>query len=69
MVNFSALAVILNIKTFGGAVILVVALLIAVSVLYRHPTRQCHRCGKRVRLDQRVCRHCGYDFEPVRTTV
>ena len=63
------LAVILNIKTFGGAVILVVALLIAVSVLYRHPTRQCHQCGKRVRLDQRVCKHCGYDFEPVRTTV
>ena len=62
-------AVILNIKTFGGAVILVVALLIAVSVLYRHPTRRCHHCEARVRLDQRVCRHCGYDFEPVRTTV
>jgi predicted amidophosphoribosyltransferase len=63
------LAVLLNIKTFGGAVLVVVALLIAVSVLYRHPTRQCHRCGRRVRLDQRVCRHCGYDFEPVRTSM
>jgi hypothetical protein len=62
------LAVILNIKTFGAAVVLVVALLIAVTLLYRHPTRQCHRCGRRVRLDQRVCKHCGYDFEPVRTT-
>jgi rRNA maturation endonuclease Nob1 len=61
-------AVLLNIKTFGGAVLLVVALLIAVSILYRHPTRQCHHCGRRVRLDQRTCRHCGYDFEPIRTT-
>jgi predicted amidophosphoribosyltransferase len=62
------LAVLLNIWTFGGAVLLVVALLIAVSLLYRHPTRQCHRCGRRVRLDHRICGHCGYDFEPVRTT-
>jgi hypothetical protein len=62
------LAVILNIKTFGAAVILVIALLIAVTLLYRHPTRRCHRCQHRVRLDQRVCRRCGYDFEPVRTT-
>jgi rRNA maturation endonuclease Nob1 len=63
-----SLAVLLNIRTFGGAVIAIVALLIGVTLLYRHPTRQCHRCGRRVRLDQRVCRHCGYDFEPVRTT-
>ncbi len=62
------LAVILNIWTFGGAVLVVVGFLIAVSLMYRHPTRRCHRCGRRVRLDQRVCRHCGYDFEPVRTT-
>jgi rRNA maturation endonuclease Nob1 len=62
------LAVILNIKTFGAAVVLVVGLLIAVSILYRHPARRCHECGRRVRLDQRVCMHCGYDFEPVRTT-
>ena len=62
------LAVVLNIKSFGAAVLTVVGLLIAVSLLYRHPTRRCHRCDRRVRLDQRVCRHCGYDFEPVRTT-
>jgi hypothetical protein len=62
------LGVILNIKTFGAAVVLVVLLLVAVSLLYRHPTRRCHRCGHKVRLDQRVCRHCGYDFEPVRAT-
>jgi hypothetical protein len=61
-------AVLLNIKTFGLAVVSVVALLIAVSVLHRHPTRRCHHCHRRVRLDQRVCRHCGYDFEPVRVT-
>jgi rRNA maturation endonuclease Nob1 len=60
--------VILNIWTFGGAVLIVVGLLIAVSLLYRHPTRRCHRCGRRVRLDHRTCSHCGYDFEPVRTT-
>ena len=59
------LAVILNIWSFGAAVLTVVALLIAVSLFYRHPTRRCHRCGRRVRLDQRVCRHCGYDSEPV----
>jgi hypothetical protein len=58
--------VILNIKSFGGAVLVVVGLLIAVSLLYRHPTRRCHHCDRRVRLDHRVCPHCGYDFEPVR---
>jgi len=56
------LAVLLNIKTFGAAVIGVIALLVAVSVLHRHPTRQCHRCGHRARLDLRICRRCGYDF-------
>ena len=35
----SELALVLNIKTFGLAVLTVVALLIAVSLLYRHPTR------------------------------
>jgi predicted amidophosphoribosyltransferase len=63
------LAIVLNIKSFGLAVLTVVGLLIAVSVLYKHPTRRCHLCNRRVRLDQRVCRHCGYDFEPVRTTM
>jgi predicted amidophosphoribosyltransferase len=62
------LALLLNIKSFGLAVLTVVALLIAVSVMYRHPTRQCHRCGKRVRLSNRICQNCGYDFQPVRTT-
>jgi len=63
-----ALAVVLNLTTFGLAVLTVVALLIAVSLLYRHPTRRCHRCHRNVRLDQRVCRYCGYDFGPVRTS-
>jgi predicted amidophosphoribosyltransferase len=62
------LAVLLNIKSFGLAVLSVLVLLIAVSVMYRHPTRQCHRCGKRVRLTNRICSNCGYDFEPVRMT-
>jgi hypothetical protein len=64
----AGLAVVLNIKTFGLAVGAVVALLIAVSLLHRHPTRRCHQCERRVRLDQRICRHCGYDFGPVRVT-
>lgn len=68
MVKYQLLGVLLNIKTFGSAVLLIVGLLIAVTLLYRHPTRQCHRCGYRVRLDQRICIHCGYDFEPIRTT-
>ena len=61
-----SLAVLLNIKTFGGAVLLLVGLLIAVTLLHRPPTRPCHRCGRRVRLERRVCRHCGYEFEPIR---
>jgi hypothetical protein len=61
-------AIVLNLVSFGLTVLAVVGLLVAVSLLYRHPTRRCHRCGHRVRLDQRVCRRCGYDFEPVRTT-
>jgi predicted Zn-ribbon and HTH transcriptional regulator len=59
-------AVILNLTTFGLVVLALVALLIVVSVLHRHPTRPCHRCGKRVRLERRVCRNCGYEFEPIR---
>jgi predicted amidophosphoribosyltransferase len=58
--------VILNLKTFGLTTLVLVAFLIGVSLLHRHPTRPCHRCGRRVRLDRRVCRHCGYEFEPVR---
>ena len=58
-------AVLLNVKTFGLAVALVLVVLVAATLLYRHPTRQCHRCGRKVRLDQRTCRHCGYDFSPI----
>ena len=61
-----SLAVILNIKTFGGATLVLVALLVAVTLLHRPPTRPCHRCGRRVRLERRICRHCGYEFEPIR---
>lgn len=60
------LAVILNIKTFGGATLLLIALLVGVSLLHRAPTRPCHRCGRRVRLEHRTCRRCGYEFEPIR---
>ena len=59
-------AVILNLTSFGLVVLAVLALLLTVTVLHRAPTRACHRCGRRVRLDKRVCRHCGYEFEPVR---
>jgi hypothetical protein len=59
-------AVILNLTSFGLVVLAVLALLLTVTVLHRAPTRPCHRCGRRVRLDKRVCRHCGYVFEPVR---
>jgi predicted amidophosphoribosyltransferase len=62
------LAILLNLKTFGLAVLILVGLLVAVTLLYRHPTRPCHRCGARVRLERRTCPHCGYDFEPVRFT-
>ena len=68
MLEVGVEAVLLNIKSFGLAVLGVVALLIAVSAIYRHPTRRCHQCHRRVRLTQRICSHCGYDFEPVRTT-
>jgi hypothetical protein len=61
-----SLAVILNIKTFGGAVIVLLGLLIAVTLLHRPPTRPCHRCGRRVKLEHRNCRHCGYEFERIR---
>jgi rRNA maturation endonuclease Nob1 len=61
-------AVLLNLTSFGLVVVAIVGLMIAVSIIYRHPTRPCHRCGRRVRLDKRVCGHCGYEFEVVRTT-
>ena len=62
------LAVILNLTNFGLATLTLVALLVAVSLLHRAPTRPCHRCGRKVALGRRVCRDCGYDFEPVRFT-
>ena len=64
----AALAVVLNLTNFSLAVAAVVGLLIAVSLFHKPPTRRCHHCERRVRLDQRVCRYCGYDFEPVRAT-
>jgi hypothetical protein len=42
-----SLAVILTIQTLGGAVVLLVGLLVAVTLLHRAPTRPCHRCGRR----------------------
>jgi hypothetical protein len=62
------IAVILNLTSFGLATASLVALLIGVTLLHRAPTRPCHRCGANVPLGRRVCRDCGYDFEPVRFT-
>jgi hypothetical protein len=62
----SSLAVILNLTSFGLATVGLVGLLIAVTLLHRPPTRPCHLCGRRVRLERRICRHCGYEFEPIR---
>ena len=59
-------AVILNLTTFGLAVLGLLALLVAVTLLHRPPTRPCHRCGRRVRLEKRECPRCGYEFEPIR---
>ncbi|HET9118887.1 MAG TPA: hypothetical protein VFN72_00010 [Solirubrobacterales bacterium] len=60
------LALVLNLTSFGLAVLALLTLLIAATLLHRPPTRPCHRCGRRVRLDRRVCRRCGYEFEPIR---
>jgi hypothetical protein len=62
------LSILLNLTSFGLTTLALVGLLIGVSLLYRAPTRPCHRCGSRVPLGRRVCRDCGYDFEPVRFT-
>jgi hypothetical protein len=61
-------AVLLNLTSFGLAVIFLVGLLIVVAGFHRHPTRPCHRCGAKVKLGSRVCARCGYDFSPVRTS-
>lgn len=60
------LALVLNLTSFGLAVLALLTLLIAATLLHRPPTRPCHRCGRRVCLDRRVCRRCGYEFEPIR---
>jgi predicted amidophosphoribosyltransferase len=60
------LAILLNLTSFGLAVGGLLVLLIAVTLLHRPPTRPCHRCGRRVRLEYRTCRRCGYEFEPIR---
>jgi len=61
-----SLGVILNLTSFGLATLGLLGFLIAVSLLHRHPTRPCHRCGRRVRIERRVCGQCGYEFEPIR---
>ena len=63
-----SVAVLLNLTSFGLTAVGLVVLLSVVSLLYKAPTRPCHRCGRRVPLGRRVCRNCGYDFEPVRFT-
>ena len=62
------LAIILNLISFGLALLGLLGLLVVASLLYRGPTRPCHRCGRRVALGKRVCQHCGYEFEPIRFT-
>jgi hypothetical protein len=62
------LAILLNLTSFGLTLLGLLGLLLAVTLLYRPPTRPCHRCGNGVPLGRRVCRDCGYDFEPVRFT-
>jgi rRNA maturation endonuclease Nob1 len=59
-------SVILNLTSFGLATLGLVSLLVLVTLQHRAPRRPCHRCGRRVRLDRRVCRYCGYEFEPLR---
>lgn len=61
-------AVLLNLTSFGLTAVGLIVLLVVATVLYRGPTRPCHRCGRRVPLGKRVCQHCGYEFEPVRFT-
>jgi hypothetical protein len=62
------LSVLLNLTSFGLATLGLLGLLVAATLLYKPPTRPCHECGSRVPLGKRVCRDCGYDFEPVRFT-
>jgi hypothetical protein len=64
--NEMTLGVLLNLTSFGLATLGLVGLMVLVSILHRAPTRPCHQCGRRVPLHRRVCRDCGYDFEPVR---
>jgi predicted amidophosphoribosyltransferase len=60
------IAVLLNLTSFGLVVLGLLLLLGVVTVLHRPPTRPCHHCGRKVRLDKRKCPHCGYEFEPIR---
>jgi hypothetical protein len=62
------LSILPNLTSFGVTTLALVGLPVAVSLLHKAPTRPCHRCGRRVPLGRRVCRGCGYDFEPVRFT-
>ena len=64
--HVSYLGVVLNLTSFGLATLGLVGLLVAVTMLHRAPTRPCHLCGRHVRLERRICRHCGYEFEPIR---
>jgi hypothetical protein len=60
------LGVLLNMTSFGLATLGLVGVVILAAAFHRAPTRPCHQCGHRVRLGTRICRNCGYDFEPIR---
>jgi hypothetical protein len=55
-------APILNIQIFLLGIFGLLALLVAVSALHRHPTRVCPQCGQKVRLDHGRCPTCRYRF-------
>ena len=59
-------AVILKPTSFGLATLCLIGPLIAVTSSTARADPACHRCGRRVRLERRVCRHWGCEFEQIR---
>ena len=53
---------------YVGAVVVLLAILVAAGMMQIRPQRPCPTCGTQVDLDKRRCSTCGYDFSPVRLT-
>ena len=51
-----------NLGLYLGAFVVIIVLCVLGALLFDPPKRRCHHCGARVRIGNRRCPRCGYEF-------